>query len=90
MSADVPSSANDPVSPAPAGASDWSGEHLSCVVQSILDYAIFSFDAERNVTMWAPGAELLFGYTEEEILGKPGDILFTPEDRATEAPRREL
>jgi PAS domain S-box-containing protein len=36
------------------------------------------------------GAELVFGYKEEEILGEDGSILFTPEDRRSGTPEQEL
>jgi PAS domain S-box-containing protein len=36
------------------------------------------------------GAERIFGYTEEEIVGEPSSILFTPEDIKGGAPQREL
>src|SRR6185369_16488388 len=35
-------------------------------------------------------AERMFGYTAEEIIGQPGAILFTPEDRRREAHVKEM
>jgi PAS domain-containing protein len=35
-----------------------------------------------NITTWNTGAERLTGFTERDAIGQPGDILFTPEDRA--------
>lgn len=83
MSADAPPPENVP------GSSNWSGEHLRHVIRHIFDYAVFSLDPEGIVTMWNPGAAQLFGYSEGEIVGKSGDILFTPEDQAAGAPHRE-
>ncbi|HKP51356.1 MAG TPA: diguanylate cyclase [Chloroflexia bacterium] len=47
------------------------------VTQSAND-AIIATDSEGNLISWNRGAERMFGYTEEEALGKPSAIL-TPE-----------
>ncbi len=44
------------------------------VTQSIID-AIVSTDEEGKVIFWNRGAETIFGYREEEILGKPVERL---------------
>lgn len=67
-----------------------SEERLRLTVDSIPDYAIFTTDLEGLVTSWNVGAERVFGYPEEEILGRPFEGLFTPEDRRAEVPRKEL
>jgi PAS domain S-box-containing protein len=36
---------------------------------------------DGRIDEWNPGAERLFGYKEEEILGQPMEILYVPEDR---------
>lgn len=60
------------------------------IVESALDYAIFSMDLNGTVTSWNSGAERMFGFPESEILGQKGDLIFTPEDRAAGAPQAEL
>ena len=60
------------------------------VVESTRDYAIFTTDRAGRILDWYPGAVAVFGWSREEILGQPADVLFVPEDRAVEAPRREL
>jgi PAS domain S-box-containing protein len=35
------------------------------------------------------GAERLTGYSEQEIIGRNGDVIFTPEDRTVGAPEKE-
>jgi PAS domain S-box-containing protein len=55
----------------------------------ITDYAIIILDEQRRVSAWNPGAQQTLGYTEAEMLGVSGDIVFTPEDRAAGAPERE-
>ena len=42
------------------------------------------------MTTWNEDAQRVFGYEEEEILGENGSSLFTPEDRSSGAPEREL
>ncbi len=67
-----------------------SEERLRLILASVADYAIFTLDPDRRVTSWSPGAEALFGYTAAEIIGKSGDLLFTPEDRAAGEPEAEV
>jgi PAS domain S-box-containing protein len=64
-------------------------QRLQLIVDSATDYAILTLDTERRVTSWSRGAARILGYACSEILGKSGDILFTPEDRATGAPEEE-
>lgn len=64
-------------------------ERLRLVVDSALEHAIIALDLDRRVTNWNPGAEQILGYTRQEILGHPADIIFTPEDRAAGQPLRE-
>jgi two-component system CheB/CheR fusion protein len=66
-----------------------SEERLRLVVENATDYAIFSTDLARNVTIWNNGAQRLLGFAEDEVLGRPADIIYTEEDRAARAPDRE-
>lgn len=66
-----------------------SEQHLRLLIESATDYAIFTQDTERRITKWNSGAELMMGYTESEIIGKCGDIIFTREDRDNKAPEAE-
>ncbi|MBT3344181.1 MAG: PAS domain S-box protein [Gemmatimonadetes bacterium] len=45
-------------------------ERLGAVVNSAPD-AMISIDSASQVVAWNPSAEILFGYTEQEILGQP-------------------
>lgn len=68
-----------------------SGEaRLRLVVESTRDFAIMTMDAQGAITSWNHGAERLFGWTEQEIIGQPGDVLFTPEDRERGVPADEM
>lgn len=66
-----------------------SEERLRLIVENAREYAIFTLDLERHVTSWNAGAERVLGYAEEEIVGQPGDVIFTPEDRKAKAPDKE-
>jgi PAS domain S-box-containing protein len=59
-------------------------------VEDIRDFAIFMIDTDGIITNWNAGAQLILGYSEEEIVGKDGAKLFTPEDRAKDIPRKEM
>ena len=67
-----------------------SEERYRLLVEGAKDYAIFMVDSEGRVTNWNEGAERVFGYREEEIVGEQGSILFTPEDRRRGADEEEL
>jgi len=66
-----------------------SEERLRLVVENATEYAIFSTDLERRITIWNSGAQRLLGYSEGEVLGQLADIIFTAEDRAAGAPELE-
>jgi PAS domain S-box-containing protein len=66
-----------------------SEERLRLLVESAVDYAIFTLTPDSRVSYWNAGAERVFGYAEEEILGRSGAILFTPEDRERGVPEQE-
>jgi PAS domain S-box-containing protein len=64
-------------------------ERLHLILESAADYAIFTTDLDRRITSWNAGAERVLGWTEKEVMGRPADIIFTPEDRAAGVPARE-
>ncbi|PSR55932.1 hypothetical protein AHMF7605_21715 [Adhaeribacter arboris] len=66
-----------------------SEDRLRLLIESAKDYAIFTIDTERRVISWSSGAQMILGYTEAEIMGKSGDIVFVPEDRDQMAPEKE-
>ena len=65
-------------------------ERLRLVAESTRDYAIVTLDDAGLVTSWNKGAEAMFGHTEPQALGQHFRLLFTPEDRASGQPEREL
>lgn len=53
-------------------------------------YAIVLFDHRGRINGWSQGAEQLFGWRTEEVLGKSGALIFTEEDREAGAPKKEI
>ncbi|MGE7136619.1 CheR family methyltransferase [Luteibacter sp. NPDC031894] len=67
-----------------------SDERMRLVADSATDYAIITTDRDGCITSWSKGAERIFGYQASEVIGRDGDIIFTPEDRARGAFRLEM
>ena len=65
-------------------------ERFRLIVENARDYAIFTTDKDGNIDSWPPGAANVFGWSIEEIFGRPAAMLFTPEDRESGAPRQEF
>ncbi|MDD5304249.1 MAG: MASE1 domain-containing protein [Elusimicrobia bacterium] len=63
---------------------------LLLMVGSVREYAIFRLDPEGRVASWTKGAEQIYGYREDEILGSPYARFMPLEDTARGAPRSQL
>jgi PAS domain S-box-containing protein len=64
-------------------------ERLHLILDSAVEYAIFTTDLNRRVTSWNAGAQRVLGWAEDEIIGRSTDVIFTQEDRAAGRPERE-
>ncbi len=67
-----------------------SRERMRITLESATDYAIITLDINGMITSWSKGAELIFGYREDEVKGVHTQIIFTPEDRAAGAAEKEM
>ena len=67
-----------------------SEEHHRLLIESAEDYAIFMADPGGHILSWNEGAERVFGYSEEGIVGETVSLLFTPDDRRMDAAEEEL
>jgi PAS domain S-box-containing protein len=52
-------------------------ERLRLIMENVHDHAIYTLDIDGNISGWNIGAERVFGYTQDEILGKPGHLVFS-------------
>jgi PAS domain S-box-containing protein len=57
--------------------------HFAAIVEASAD-AIIGKTLDGIITSWNPGAEMLFGYSAQEVLGKPMLLLIPPERVAEE------
>jgi PAS domain S-box-containing protein len=60
------------------------------IVDSATDYAIISTGRDGNVTSWSEGAHRIFGWSRVEMIGRPSQVVFTPEDIAAGVPAKEI
>jgi len=50
------------------------------LVESVVDYAIYMVDPAKRIASWNPGAERIYGYRAEEIIGQPFSTVFAPQE----------
>lgn len=74
----------DPIEP--AGETD----ERSLLIDSVSDYAIFVLGIDGTIRSWNSGAQRIFGYTPDEVLGLHFSVLYGEEDRQSRKPQREL
>jgi PAS domain S-box-containing protein len=60
------------------------------LVRQMRDRAVFLLDRGGRIQSWNPGVKYLLDYDEEEWIGQPLAMLFTPEDRKRGEVEREL
>jgi osomolarity two-component system sensor histidine kinase TcsA len=60
------------------------------LVDTVKDYAIFMLDVKGNVKTWNAGAQLLKGYSPQEIIGRHFSTFYGEDDLLAEKPRIEL
>lgn len=60
------------------------------IFESAIDIAMIVTNPDGIVTDWNPGAELVLGWTAEEMLGQTAERFFTPADRISGQIEREM
>ncbi len=66
------------------------GERFDLLATESKEYAIFLTELQGNLICWNPGAERLFGYRADEIIGQHFSRFFTPEDVRNGQPEHEI
>ncbi|MBT2790408.1 CheR family methyltransferase [Paraburkholderia strydomiana] len=64
-------------------------KRLRLVAQSTKDYGIIIQDGAGRIVSWNAGAERIFGYSEDEVLGQDIELVYEPNDRQALVPARE-
>ena len=67
-----------------------SEERFRLLIEGAPDYAMFLLDPGNCIIYWSTGAERVFGWSAKEAIGRSGEIIFTPKDRAREQEQKEL
>ncbi|MGN6386806.1 MAG: PAS domain S-box protein, partial [Verrucomicrobiota bacterium] len=65
-------------------------ERFGLLVRLAEEYAIITMGPDGRITTWNPGAQRIFGYSDEEVLGQETSIFYTPEDQERKLPQQEL
>jgi two-component system CheB/CheR fusion protein len=65
-------------------------DFYALIISSLQDYSIITTDRNLMINCWCAGAEKIFGYQREEILGKHIGIIFTEEDKENGVPQQEM
>lgn len=60
------------------------------IFESAIDIAMIVTSPDGIITDWNPGAELVLGWTSDEMLGQTAERFFTPADRASGQIEREM
>jgi PAS domain S-box-containing protein len=67
-----------------------SEERFRLLVESVIEYAIVTIDAEGFINSWNHGAQRITGFSATEIVGKHFSRLYPPEDIAEHKPWRQI
>jgi len=66
------------------------GARFDLLATDAREYALFLIGLDGNLICWNVGAERIFGYQSNEIIGKHFSCFFTPEDLLTGQPEYEI
>jgi len=74
----------------PAAPPDALSQRFDLLAAGATDYALFLTDPDGRLICWNLGAERLFGYRADEVVGQHFSRFFSPEDMITGQPEYEL
>lgn len=63
---------------------------FDAIMATATNYAIVVVSRHGEIATWNEGAKKLFGYSADEILGQPLDVIFTDADRENSVPAKEM
>lgn len=66
-----------------------SQERFRLLVDGAKDYALFMLSTSGVIVSWNPGAQRLFGYTEDEVAGKASSLIYTNADLSAGVPEQD-
>jgi PAS domain S-box-containing protein len=66
------------------------GERYRMIVESAVDYAIFTCGLDGRITSWNSGAQAILGYAPDEIIGEPCARIFLADDVGADVPETEM
>lgn len=67
-----------------------SEERYHRMISEVQDYAILLLDRGGKIENWNAGAQMIKGYTAQEVVGHHFSIFYTPEDKAAGLPNKLL
>jgi PAS domain S-box-containing protein len=67
-----------------------SEERFRMLVEGVRDYAIFMLDSRGRVTSWNSGAQAIFGYHTNEVMGEHFSQFYTPQEVKRGRPALDL
>ncbi|MCJ2040919.1 PAS domain S-box protein [Methylobacterium sp. J-059] len=65
-------------------------DRYEAVFNSAIDYAIIVMGLDGRVDDWNEGATRILGWSPAEMVERPADVFFTPEDRANGIAEKEM
>jgi PAS domain S-box-containing protein len=67
-----------------------SEQRFRLLIEGVRDYAIFMLSPEGIIQSWNSGAQLIKGFSAEDVMGRYFGMLYRPEDQATGLPATQL
>jgi two-component system sensor kinase FixL len=65
-------------------------DELDLLIESAIDYAIFLTDPAGRILIWNKGAERIFGWTEEDVVGRSSAVVYPPGEAEAGKPDADL